>query len=526
MSRAQLRACRENLVSGCDVAPRGADVGTRPDGLLDYYEAVFGAGVLDHADSIGARREHAAGHYAGCLTFANNERPGVVASHERPGNPEPRWHTSDIDGADGVTVHRRIGKRRHRLAGTHRLGKDMADSLHEQGAHRRQPSAARKNEAARIVDAHQCHGAFRISAHARPSRAGFSPAELGWGIGSKLDVRTLQRPGTQSAGTRARRRELSRALRSLLPEATDQVDLVEMYSREVRPPDGRPFVRVNMVSTLDGAIALGGRAGEISGPADRAVFFVLRSLADLVLVGAGTVRAENYGPVKLPEDVQLTRVGRGQSPLPRLAVVTHRVDLDFGSRLFVGSSERPIVIAPGGADARVLAEARLVADVVESGTGDRGSPVRAGHAGGQRDQPHSLRGRAEAQREPGRRIARRRALPYAVPKARSRQSSRGSSAVGWKTTPRPRSVSPSPGSWRSTWSTSSKKTGSCSSGSGPVRAAARPSAAQTGSRPPQHRRRAAQVRRLPCPEAGPLVAAGKASPGTMSCPSPCRRSAR
>jgi len=157
-------------------------------------------------------------------------------------------------------------------------------------------------------------------------------------------------------------------LRSLLPEATDQVNLVEMYSREVRPPDGRPFVRVNMVSTLDGAIALGGRAGEISGPADRAVFFALRSLADLVLVGAGTVRAENYGPVKLPEDVQLTRVGRGQSPLPRLAVVTHRVDLDFGSRLFVGSSERPIVIAPGGADARVLAEARLVADVVESGT--------------------------------------------------------------------------------------------------------------------------------------------------------------
>jgi riboflavin biosynthesis pyrimidine reductase len=157
-------------------------------------------------------------------------------------------------------------------------------------------------------------------------------------------------------------------LRSLLPEATDQVDLVEMYSREVRPPSGRPFVRVNMVSTLDGAIALGGRAGEISGPADRSLFFVLRSLADLVLVGAGTVRAENYGPVKLPEEVQQTRVGRGQSPLPRLAVVTHRVDLDFGSRLFVGANQRPIVIAPGGADPRALAEARLVADVLATGT--------------------------------------------------------------------------------------------------------------------------------------------------------------
>jgi riboflavin biosynthesis pyrimidine reductase len=163
------------------------------------------------------------------------------------------------------------------------------------------------------------------------------------------------------------RRELSPVLRSLLPEATDQVDLVERYSRELRLRDGRPFVRVNMVSTLDGAIALGGRAGQISGPADRALFLVLRSLADLVLVGAGTARAENYGPVKLGEDLQQRRVERGQSPLPRLAVVTHRVDLDFGSRLFVGSSQRPIVIAPGGADPGALAEARLVADVLTTG---------------------------------------------------------------------------------------------------------------------------------------------------------------
>jgi riboflavin-specific deaminase-like protein len=156
-------------------------------------------------------------------------------------------------------------------------------------------------------------------------------------------------------------------LRSLLPEATNQVDLVEMYSREVRLPGTRPFVRVNMVTTLDGVIALDGRAGQISGPADRSVFFVLRSLADAVLVGAGTVRAENYGPLKLSEDAQKTRVERGQSPLPRLAVVTQRVDLDFGSRLFAETSRRPIVIAPEGTDPGALAAARLVADVVVAG---------------------------------------------------------------------------------------------------------------------------------------------------------------
>ncbi len=153
-----------------------------------------------------------------------------------------------------------------------------------------------------------------------------------------------------------------------MPEATEQVDLVEAYSRDFRAPSGRPFVRVNMVSTLDGAIALSGRAGQISGPADRSLFFVLRSLADVVLVGAGTMRAENYGPVKLPEDVQQTRIGRGQSALPRLAVVTHRVDLDFGSRIFAAGGERPIVIAPGGAAAQALDKARLVSDVLTSGT--------------------------------------------------------------------------------------------------------------------------------------------------------------
>jgi riboflavin biosynthesis pyrimidine reductase len=162
-------------------------------------------------------------------------------------------------------------------------------------------------------------------------------------------------------------------LRSLIPEGAGPVDLAETYSRELPELRDRPFVRVNMVFTFDGAVSLGGRAKDLSGPADRSLFQVLRSLADLVLVGAGTVRAENYGPVKLPDEVQQTRAARGQSRLPRLAIVTRSMNLDFESRLFTGGGnkpggeDKPIVIAPSAAVTRAPGKADKVAEVLPSG---------------------------------------------------------------------------------------------------------------------------------------------------------------
>jgi riboflavin biosynthesis pyrimidine reductase len=158
-------------------------------------------------------------------------------------------------------------------------------------------------------------------------------------------------------------------LRSLLPEPSERVDLVEAYSRGIEVPSGRPFVRVSMVSSLDGAVAFGGRSGVLGGPADKLVFSVLRSLADVVLVGAGTARTERYGPANLPREVQEMRSERGQSALPRIAVVTQSANLDWGSSLFAESGARPLVIAPGTADAARLREAAAVADVLAAGAG-------------------------------------------------------------------------------------------------------------------------------------------------------------
>jgi riboflavin biosynthesis pyrimidine reductase len=88
------------------------------------------------------------------------------------------------------------------------------------------------------------------------------------------------------------------------------------------------WVRANMVATLDGA-ATGAdhRSGSINDPADLRVFRTLRARADIVLVGAGTVRAEGYRAPRTPEPLRAGRRDRGQPDHPALAVLTASGDL-------------------------------------------------------------------------------------------------------------------------------------------------------------------------------------------------------
>src|SRR5215210_6424427 len=87
------------------------------------------------------------------------------------------------------------------------------------------------------------------------------------------------------------------AVRQLFPERLDSVEALDVY-RDLPIVEGRPALRLNMIGSVDGATSLNGRSGGLGGPADRRVFAALRSLADVVLVAAGTVRAESYGPAK------------------------------------------------------------------------------------------------------------------------------------------------------------------------------------------------------------------------------------
>jgi 5-amino-6-(5-phosphoribosylamino)uracil reductase len=155
-------------------------------------------------------------------------------------------------------------------------------------------------------------------------------------------------------------------VRRLLPTPADAVALIEAY-----PPlsarAGRPSVRVNMIASVDGATAVDGASGGLGGPADRAVFAHLRSLADVVLVGAGTVRAEGYGPPRLAPELRAARRERGQAPLPRLAIVSRSCGLDWDAPLFREPGPRTIVITTDGAPADRRAGASAVADVLHAG---------------------------------------------------------------------------------------------------------------------------------------------------------------
>jgi len=153
------------------------------------------------------------------------------------------------------------------------------------------------------------------------------------------------------------------AIRELLPSSrllSGPADLEDFYA-----VPARRHLRLDFVSSLDGAVELHGRSGPLGGGADRAAFLAMRAVADVVLVGAGTVRAEGYGPVGLDEDARGRRLRRGQAEIPALAVVTARGALDPDARIFGG--KRRVLVLTSAAAAGVNPELTRVADVVVCG---------------------------------------------------------------------------------------------------------------------------------------------------------------
>lgn len=114
---------------------------------------------------------------------------------------------------------------------------------------------------------------------------------------------------------------------------TDE-QLVEAYAY---PADSnRPWVRVNFVASADGAASVEGRTEGLSTAPDRRVFLLLRELCEVVLVGAGTARAENYGGARRPSRVN--------GAPPPIAVVTASGRLDPTSRLFTDTAVPPLIL--------------------------------------------------------------------------------------------------------------------------------------------------------------------------------------
>lgn len=146
------------------------------------------------------------------------------------------------------------------------------------------------------------------------------------------------------------------------PSALSDDDLEELYAY---PHEGR-WLRANFVSSLDGAVqGPDHKSGSLSGHADQKLFAMLRSLCDLVLVGAGTARVEGYLPVR-PEETDVHRRARlGLAPLPSIAVVSRSLRID--PELLAGGEAPTIVITTAAASPEDRAAAARVAPVIVAG---------------------------------------------------------------------------------------------------------------------------------------------------------------
>ena len=155
----------------------------------------------------------------------------------------------------------------------------------------------------------------------------------------------------------------------LLPQPVAEVDTDDVY-RDSRPVvDGRPWLMMNMISTIDGATEIGGVSGPLGGPADKDVFGTIRTLPDVILVGSTTAVAERYTPPSSSVSTKARRLSNGAWPVARVAVVSSKLNFDLALPLFNRPDQRPIVVTTEDADPAGLRRVAQHADVLQCGTG-------------------------------------------------------------------------------------------------------------------------------------------------------------
>lgn len=123
-------------------------------------------------------------------------------------------------------------------------------------------------------------------------------------------------------------------LRRLHPSPAGPTTVRAQYEVDRPDPAGRPWIGLCMVASLDGTVAVDGTSGALGNDNDVAVLHTLREIADMLIVGAGTVRDEGYGPP--PKASQ------------RIGVITNSGRVDASTPLF--TSGAGFLIAPRSAE--------------------------------------------------------------------------------------------------------------------------------------------------------------------------------
>ena len=154
-------------------------------------------------------------------------------------------------------------------------------------------------------------------------------------------------------------------MRMIFPEAGAELDLLGLAGAYAYPRER--WLRANFVTSADGAAYVEGRSGGLSSPDDMRLFGLLRVLADVVLAGAGTARAEEYKPALRRPSLAPLRAGRPETAA--IALVTRTLGLNLASPLFTEApaDARTIVITCAAADAGLRTAAAKVADVIVAG---------------------------------------------------------------------------------------------------------------------------------------------------------------
>lgn len=153
----------------------------------------------------------------------------------------------------------------------------------------------------------------------------------------------------------------------LMPSPVRGATDAQLLSWYTRPAITGPCVSFNFVSSLDGAATLYGRSGALGNAADRRIMVLLRSAADVLLLGAGTVRAEGYSGELIGADGVQWRQGQGRSVRPSLAVVSGSLRIDPCLPFFTEAPERPLVVTTAEANSVRRRALEKVADVVTCG---------------------------------------------------------------------------------------------------------------------------------------------------------------
>jgi riboflavin biosynthesis pyrimidine reductase len=163
----------------------------------------------------------------------------------------------------------------------------------------------------------------------------------------------------------------------IFPSAGDELDLPALAEAYAYPRER--WLRANFVASADGAAHVDGQSTGLSGPDDKRIFGMLRVLADVVLVGAGTARVEEYKPALRRPSLASLREGRPETAT--IALVSRTLGLNLASPLFTETppDARTIVITCAASDADLRAQAAKVADVIVAGeeTVDLGEARRA-----------------------------------------------------------------------------------------------------------------------------------------------------